>query len=258
MVAIEPVHEQPAAVLDGDERHLLIADYHAGYEVALRYEEGVELASRAPQRKERLLALIETTKPDHLIVLGDLTHSIGEPGGAERAELEVLFEDLILPVTVAKGNHDGAIESFIASDQQHFGNVSITPSGGARIGDVGIVHGHTWPDVEVLSTDTLCMGHEHPCVRLVDDVGGARIERAWVRGSMRHEPFESFHGRQFETVPELVVVPAFNALTGGTWVNVPEQDFLSPFLPAGIAEAAIYLLDGTNLGTLDATASKTT
>jgi len=45
-----------------------------------------------------------------------------------------------------------------------------------------------------------------------------------------------------------VVFPAFNDLSGGTWINVPGQTFLAPFLPDGLAEGEAYLLDGTRLG----------
>jgi metallophosphoesterase superfamily enzyme len=44
------------------------------------------------------------------------------------------------------------------------------------------------------------------------------------------------------------VFPAFNDLTGGTWINVEGQEFLSPFLPDGLADGQAYLLDGTRLG----------
>jgi metallophosphoesterase superfamily enzyme len=47
---------------------------------------------------------------------------------------------------------------------------------------------------------------------------------------------------------ELVVFPAFNDLSGGTWVNVTDREFLSPFLPEGLDEGQAYLLDGTRLG----------
>jgi metallophosphoesterase superfamily enzyme len=46
--------------------------------------------------------------------------------------------------------------------------------------------------------------------------------------------------------PELVVVPTFNELVGGTWIN--EGDFLTPFLPAALPAGEVYLLDGTRLG----------
>ena len=47
---------------------------------------------------------------------------------------------------------------------------------------------------------------------------------------------------------ELVVVPVFNDRSGGTWINVEGQEFLSPFLPDGLADGEAYLLDGTRLG----------
>ncbi|MEF8839990.1 MAG: phosphoesterase, partial [Haloarculaceae archaeon] len=51
---------------------------------------------------------------------------------------------------------------------------------------------------------------------------------------------------------ELVVFPAFNALSGGTWVNVAGQEFLAPFLPEGLADGEAWLLDGTRLGPFEA------
>jgi hypothetical protein len=92
------------------------------------------------------------------------------------------------------------------------------------------------------------MGHEHPVVRLEDDVGGVRKERAWLRGTLRVEPFEQYHGAPVDTDADLVVVPAFNDLSGGTWVNVRGQSFLAPFLPEALADADAFLLDGTRLG----------
>lgn len=256
MVSIEPIPDRPAAVVDAAERSLVVADYHAGIEVGFRFEEGVELESRAPQRKATILELIDMTRPDRLIMLGDVTHSIGEPGGAERAELEVLFEDIDLPVTVAKGNHDGLFEAFVESSPEHFERITVTPSEGACLNSLGIAHGHTWPDPTVLEADVVCVGHEHPCVQLQDEVGGTRIERVWIRGQIDPTPFESAYETVIDDPPELVVFPAFNDLCGGTWVNVPEQEFLSPFLPAGLDSGTVHLLDGTHLGNLQSLRSK--
>jgi len=45
---VEPLPSEPAATaMLGDERALLIADYHAGIEAGLRYERGVELPNNA-------------------------------------------------------------------------------------------------------------------------------------------------------------------------------------------------------------------
>ncbi|ELY82365.1 metallophosphoesterase [Natrinema gari] len=256
---VEPVPGEPAATAAiGPERALLVADYHAGYESGLRYERGVDVPSRAPDRRERLSALLERTDPDRVVVLGDLMHSIGDPGGAERGELEVLFESFPsdLAVTVVKGNHDGRIETWLGESPDIDATVEVVDGAGVALGAVGVCHGHTWPSRAVLESDAICLGHEHPCVRLEDTVGGSRVERAWLRGRLDPAPFRdrpeyegvSWLERADESPPAVIVVPAFNELVGGTWINVAGQSFLSPFLPAGLADGEAYLLDGTRLG----------
>lgn len=245
-MGVEPVPGEPAAVADtGQARLLVVADYHAGIEVGLR-SEGVELDSGAQQRRSRLLSLFDRTNPDRLVVLGDLGDAIGDPWDEEREELETLLDAVTerVPVTVVRGNHDGAVESVFEA----FDRVSVTPGHGTRFGTVGFAHGHTWPSPAVLDADLLCTAHEHPVVRLEDEVGGHRVERVWLRGDVNPTPFEEFHDDEISTPGELVVCPAFNDLSGGTWVNVEGQEFLSPFLPAGLRDGQAYLLDGTRLG----------
>ncbi|QLD87505.1 metallophosphoesterase [Natronomonas salina] len=238
---LEPVPDEPVAVADcGPERALVVADYHAGLEVGLR-RDGVEIRSREAERREKLLGLLEDTGADRLVLLGDVGDGIGEPTGTERAEIEALFGAVSqrVPVTVTKGNHDGGIET--VTDM--FAGVEVADGPGVRVGDVGFCHGHTWPDEAVLRAPTLCTAHEHPLVRLEDEVGGSRTERTWLRGRVDAEGFP-----EYEAVGDrMVVCPAFNDLSGGTVVN-EAPDFLSPFLPDGLADADAYLLDGTRLG----------
>ena len=249
-MGVEPVPGEPVAVADcGGERALVVADYHAGLEVALRYD-GVEVRSRAADRRERMRRLLVRTGADRVLFLGDLANAIGSPGREERAELEELLSALTarVPVTVVKGNHDGGVEEVIAD--LGVDGVDVADGPGIRIGSVGFAHGHTWPSREVLSAPTVCVAHEHPTVRLEDEVGGRRIERAWLRGRLDPAPFVEHHG-DLPVDPagaDLVVFPAFNELTGGTWVNVDGQGFLSPFLPEGLSDGEAYLLDGTRLG----------
>jgi putative SbcD/Mre11-related phosphoesterase len=244
---VEPVPGEPAAVIEGEaERALCVADYHAGLEAGLG-RRGVELPSQSRERREHLLSLLDTTDAERVVFLGDLAHAIGGARGAERDELAALFAALDgrASVTVVKGNHDGEIDS-VADDLGI--EVDVTPTDGTTFGDVGLAHGHTWPSREVLESAVVCVGHEHPTVRLEDDVGGSRAERAWLRGRLAPEPLVDHHGEELAIDGELVVFPAFNDLSGGTWVNVPGQEFLAPFLPEGIAEGEAYLLDGTRLG----------
>jgi hypothetical protein len=247
MALVEPVPGEPAAVADcGAERALVVADYHAGIEAGLRYERGVELRSDADGRRERLLALRDRVSPDRVVVLGDLVHRIGGPGEGERDEVERLLDAVDVPLTLVPGNHDGGVADA-------YDRIEVVDAGGLRLGDVGFVHGHTWPDRSVLGAETVCMGHEHPQVRLEDAVGGGRTEKAWLRGRLRLDPFADHFGVAPESLgwghSELVVFPAFNDRSGGTWINVEGQTFLSPFLPDGLADdAEAYLLDGTRLG----------
>jgi putative SbcD/Mre11-related phosphoesterase len=244
-MGVEPLPDRPAAVATTDgQRLLVVADYHAGIERGLR-RDGVELASDAETRRSRLLVLLEETTPDGLVVLGDLGHAIGEPAGTEREELVDLLDAVEVPVTLVRGNHDGDIEAFLAETGSA---VTVTSGHGTRIGSVGFAHGHTWPSQDVLAAEVVCVGHEHPVVRLEDEVGGTRAERAWLRGRIDPVPFETKFDGVLGIDADLVVFPAFNDRSGGTWVNVEGQDFLAPFLPDGLAQGEAYLLDGTRLG----------
>lgn len=269
---VEPVSGEPAAVADvGRERALVVADYHAGIEAGLRYERGVELDSQADVRRARIQTLLDRTDPDRLVVLGDLGHRIGNPKGDEEGELAAFAEAVTdrVPMTLVRGNHDGGIEEQLLPE--YGDRVTVTDGAGVRLGDVGFVHGHQWPKREVVEAEIVCSAHEHPAVRLEDSVGGGRKEQVWLRGPLRPDPFadhlgldvDGLHpsGRRASPVdgldgldwksPELVVFPAFNDRSGGTWVNVEGQGFLSPFLPEAFLSADAYLLDGTRLGAYD-------
>lgn len=241
---LDPVPDEPAAVADcGDERALVVADYHAGIEVGLR-RDGVELDSRAERRRERLSALLARHPVDRVVFLGDIGDSIGTPGREERTELRNVLTEVAAgyPVTVVKGNHDGGIDAVVDG----IDGVEITGGDGARIGDVGFCHGHTWPAPPVVAAPLVCTAHEHPLVRLTDAVGGSRAERVWLRGQLDPAGFPDYDA----VGDRLVVCPAFNDRSGGSAVNEGDG-FLSPFLPSGLEGGEAYLLDGTRLGPYD-------
>ena len=250
---VEPLPGDPAAtVRTGDGVALVVADYHAGIEAGLRYERGVELGSNADLRRIRLVGLVDRVDPDSLVVLGDLGHRVAGADGAEADELDDLLSTLLdrVPVILVPGNHDtGVGERFAGEDR-----FTLVDGEGTRLGRVGFAHGHTWPSRDALAGDVLCVGHEHPAVRLEDSVGGGRKERAWLRGPLRPEPFADHWGVDVAELawhdPDLVVFPAFNDRSGGTWVNVEGQGFLAPFLPDALVDSRTdaYLLDGTRLG----------
>ena len=238
---LEPVPGEPAGIADcGAERVLVVADYHAGIEVGLR-RDGVELDSRSDARRGSLHRLLEDRWVDRILFLGDLGDSIGKPKRAERAEIRRLLESVTerVPVTVTKGNHDGGIESLCRGVE----GAEVTSGDGIRIGDVGFCHGHTWPSEAVVAAPLVCTAHEHPLVRLEDEVGARRTERVWLRGRIDPTGFPEYPA----VGDRLVVCPAFNDLSGGTAIN-EGGEFLSPFLPDGLLAGEAYLLDGTRLG----------
>jgi putative SbcD/Mre11-related phosphoesterase len=238
---LEPIPGVPAGIADcGSERALVVADYHAGIEIGLR-RDGVELDSRAPTRRESLRRLLEDNPVDRVVSLGDLVDRTGTPGREERTEIRRLLETVTerAPVTVVKGNHDGGIETIA----EEFDGVDLTDGDGVRIGEIGFCHGHTWPSEAVVSAPLLCTAHEHPLVRLEDEVGGQRRERVWLRGRLDPAGFPAYP----RVGDRIVVCPAFNDLSGGTAVN-EDGGFLSPFLPEGVTDGEAYLLDGTRLG----------
>ena len=250
---VEPIPGEPAAaVRTASESVLVVADNHAGIEVGLRYERGVELESNADLRRVRLFGLVDRVDPDRLVVLGDLGHRVGGVDGAEAEELDELLGALLdrVRVTLLPGNHDTDVGERFAAEERF----TLEAGTGTRLDRVGFAHGHTWPSREALAGDVLCIGHEHPAVRLEDSVGGGRKERAWLRGPLRPEPFAEHFGVDVAELawsdPEVVVFPAFNDRSGETWVNVEGQGFLSPFLPDALVDgrAEAYLLDGTRLG----------
>lgn len=242
-MSVEPIPIERAAIAETNgERLLVIADFHAGLETVLQ-REGVELDPQSDARRERLLDLIADTSPDRMIILGDLVHTIGDLWEAEKDELTALFDSLDIPVVLVKGNHDGVIES-VLDEIGH--DITVTPTDGIRIGEIGFAHGHTWPSAGVLEAAILCVGHEHPVVRLEDSVGGRRVESVWLRGALDPAAFDDQSEATIDG--ELVVFPAFNQLSGGTWINVDGQDFLVPFLPEGVRDGQAYMLDGTRLG----------
>jgi metallophosphoesterase superfamily enzyme len=183
---------------------------------------------------------------DRIILLGDIKNKVPGSSQQEYAEIPRFLRALqrhYAHVDIVRGNHDTNIEGFLPE------GVVVHPSTGFILGDVGFIHGHTWPSTEVMSRRTLVMAHNHPTVALEDSLGNISKEPCWVRFTVR----EGAQQRYVEVPEEIIMVPAFNRSLGGSPVNLSGGKLLGPlfsdeFLDLG--EGRVYLTDGIYLGTI--------
>ena len=234
---IQPVHGHPALRMDNI---IVIGDLHIGVESHLG-SKGFHLPSRTSVLRDDLLRI--SGDATRLIVLGDVKDSVPGSTKQEYREIPDFFNTMLERfdiVDVVIGNHDTQIDEFLPK------HVNIHPASGLRIDDVGLVHGHTWPSADVMSSKTLIMAHNHPTVMFRDGVGKRTTEQCWFRA-----PFTDAKSEYKERPSETIMIPSFNRLLGGSPVNVREEGFLGPLMNSGmvdIDEARVFLLDGVCLG----------
>lgn len=246
---LQPVFDEPALVVEGLFKSLVVADLHLGIEYDL-LRSGISVPSTTDTILDHLLRLLESEKPDRLILLGDVKHGVPWVSGQEKAEVPRFLSALLekVAVDIVPGNHDASIEELSPK------GVTIYPSKGVVIDGVGYLHGHTWPDAHLLSLDEIVMAHNHPSIRLVDELGHALSEPAWIRTHLNEAPLQMHYGEIEWADPVVSIIPAFNELCGGVAFNESSPaDLLGPLFSSSalrLEEAEAYLLDGTRLGTV--------
>ncbi|HML02379.1 MAG TPA: metallophosphoesterase, partial [Candidatus Bathyarchaeia archaeon] len=107
------VEPYPALLLQSNrQRTLIIADLHLGWEVALA-EKGIHVPSQMPKLLQRLISVIEQTRPHMLLLLGDIKHTITKTATEEWRDIPDFFETLtkkVADIRIILGNHDGNLE----------------------------------------------------------------------------------------------------------------------------------------------------
>lgn len=81
----------PAVLIERDPRTLVIADPHFGVEADL-HRRGLYFQSATAARLNRLLAIIDQSDPDYLVVLGDLKHMIPYVTWQEKNEVPTVLK----------------------------------------------------------------------------------------------------------------------------------------------------------------------
>jgi len=269
---VVPLVPYPARLIeDNSERILVVADLHIGWEVSL-IEKGIHIPSQVWRIRDKLLEIVGKYKPNRIIFLGDVKHAIPRISLEEWKAIPEFFETIqkvVGDVLVTLGNHDGDLESLVPP------SVKILPSSGLVVGGethIWLFHGHAWPSPEVLASELLVMGHIHPVVWFRDKFGLWMVRQVWIKVNCNGNKLARAYlkylniktdGKPRETLkrrvgielndPRLIIMPAFNDLLGGVSVNRFRKHLIDPFLRSGsvnMADAEVYLIDGTYLGTV--------
>lgn len=239
----EFIGDGPAVLIERQIRCLAIADPHFGVEADLS-RHGLHFQSQTYERLKRLLSIIDDTKPDYLIVLGDLKHMIPYVTYQEKCEIPKVLSEIRkrTEFRIAPGNHDVSLERFLKLKE-------LLPVSGALIDNTGYFHGHTIPSKDLFGKLILC-GHHHPVVNIYDMIGCS------LKGTPGYLLSEidtaEWGGDDTNSSTRVLLVPAFNELAGGMDVRLIPGNKISPIAKAIKKETAeIFLKDGTYISSFE-------
>jgi uncharacterized protein len=205
MYKVLPINLEPMLLIDGElnQRHrkfIVAADLHIGSET-FGNTNGVTLNSKVciENISNRFQKLIELTKADGIILLGDLKSSISRITQLEMDIIPITLASIsqYAEVFLIPGNHDSYIK-YLTPD-----NINLISSGGMVLGDILLIHGHTMPSSFRSSVSKIVMGHIHPVfLRPNNIVNGQRI---WIHMKVRKQAvFSDGVGHL-----EIIIMPSF-------------------------------------------------
>jgi len=229
---------------------LVIADLHIGISYEL-YKSGINIPSQVKQMKKTIEKLIKQTKARRLIILGDVKHDVPGISVQEMREIPEFLKALSrkIKVEICLGNHDTYLKEILPEE------IKLHGSKGFKIKNFGFNHGHAWPSKELITCDHLIISHTHPTIQFTDKFGYRIIKPVWIKSKIDQEKVKKRYKVKKTGKLEVVIIPAFNDLLGGTPVNVKttSDELLGPLLKNNFIDmktAEIYLLDATYLGKL--------
>jgi len=229
----------PALMIEGDKKSLVITDLHLGFENALSLN-NVFLGKNktVTEITKEIELIIDKTKPDSLILLGDVKSGINSITKTEWETVPVFFENItkLIDIILVPGNHDANIEKLIPNE------ITLAGSKGIIIDDILLTHGHTMPTENFSQINTIVMGHIHPVFFEKESLING--ERVWV--SIICDKQKMFHSKSGEL--ELIILPSFNRYFYATQKKFYKKS-ISPIIEKmDVMQAKILRLDGTIIG----------
>jgi len=229
----------PALVIEGDKKSLVITDLHLGFESNLSLN-NIFLGKNktVAEITKEIEKIIKKTKPDSLVLLGDIKSGIKSITKTEWETIPIFFESVtkLIDTILVPVNHDANIEKLIPN------GITLASSKGIIIDDILLTHGHTMPSENFSQINTIVMGHIHPVFFEKESLING--ERVWV--SVICDKQKMFHSKSGEL--ELIILPSFNRYFYATQKKFYKKS-ISPIIEKmDVIQAKILRLDGTIIG----------
>ena len=239
MAQTKIVSGYPALIIENDKKSLVITDLHLGFESKLALN-NVFLGKNKTVKEmtSEVEYLIAKTKPDSLILLGDVKSGIKSITKTEWDTVPVYFENMskLVDTVLVPGNHDANIEKLIPNE------ITLASSKGIIVDDILLTHGHTMPTENFSQVNTIVMGHVHPVFFQEESLING--ERVWA--SIKCEKQKIFLSKSGEL--ELIILPSFNKYLYTTQKKFYKKS-ISPIIEKmNVIKAKIVTLNGTIIG----------
>jgi len=233
------VPRYPALVINGNEKSLVIADLHLGFEAKLS-SNNIYLGKNTSvtETAKDIEKILDKTKPESLILLGDIKSGIRSITKTEWNTIPTFFEIIKkrIGITVIPGNHDANIEKLIPR------GITLASSKGIVIENMLLTHGHTMPSENFSHIDKIIMGHLHPV--FFEEKSLLNGKRVWV--SLKSKKQKIFPTRAGEL--EITILPSFNKYFYAIQKKFYKKS-ISPIIERmETLQAKIVDLDGTIIG----------
>ena len=239
MVKTRIVPFQPALILEDVQRFLVVSDLHIGFEMGMIANDiNVKPEEMIDEIHSSLNSIIESEKPDTLILLGDIKSGIDSISKIEWQTVPMFFEiGKKINTIVIPGNHDGNLARLVPD------YVTMTGPSGLVIGDTLLTHGHVIPSENFSHVNKIVMGHLHPVYFQEGSVLDG--QRLWV--SIKADKNKIFPSNNGEI--EIIIVPSFNKYFYATAKRYHKKS-ISPLIERikNIQSAKIVTLDGVIIG----------
>ena len=240
LMITKPIPGEPALVLEGEKKHLILTDLHVGFEDSLIQNKiFVGKNTTLDESIRKITSLIDSTKPDSLILLGDIKSGISRISKSEWDEIPKLLSILAkkTELVIIPGNHDANISHLVPD------NVTLISSLGMILEDTLLTHGHTMPTENYSEASRIVIGHVHPV--FFDEDSILNGQRVWV--SIRTKKENLFPSKSGEL--EIIIVPSFNRYFYATMKKSYKRS-ISPIIEKirGELSAKTVTLDGSIIG----------